>query len=78
MYLRTSPLVDTVTVKVANVTKYDDHQVEIREADTNLLIWRAWDFEPDFEYNFKQQLQRFIKNDLKLARIAGLLNLFSS
>lgn len=22
------PLVDTVTVKVANVTKYDDHQVE--------------------------------------------------
>ncbi|HAW2552872.1 TPA: DUF905 domain-containing protein [Escherichia coli] len=52
------PLVDTVTVKVANVTKYDDHQVEIREADTNLLIWRAW----DFEYNFKQQLQRFIKN----------------
>ena len=43
------PLVDTVTVKVANVTKYDDHQVEIREADTNLLIWRAWDFEPDFE-----------------------------
>ena len=42
--------------------KYDDHQVEIREADTNLLIWRAWDFEPDFEYNFKQQLQRFIKN----------------
>ena len=28
------PLVDTVTVKVANVTKYDDHQVEIREADT--------------------------------------------
>ncbi|ECB2300193.1 DUF905 domain-containing protein [Salmonella enterica subsp. enterica serovar Saintpaul] len=56
------PLVDTVTVKVANVTKYDDNQVEIREADTNLLIWRAWDFEPDFEYNFKQQLQRFIKN----------------
>ncbi|ECG3113620.1 DUF905 domain-containing protein, partial [Salmonella enterica subsp. enterica serovar Typhimurium] len=55
-------LVDTVTVKVANVTKYDDHQVEIRETDTNLLIWRAWDFEPDFEYNFKQQLQRFIKN----------------
>ncbi|MDD8892020.1 DUF905 domain-containing protein [Escherichia coli] len=55
------PLVDTVTVKVANVTKHDDHQVEIREADTNLLIWRAWDFEPDFEYNFKQQLQRFIK-----------------
>lgn len=32
------PLVDTVTVKVANVTKYDDHQVEIREADTNLLM----------------------------------------
>ncbi|WP_104123528.1 DUF905 family protein [Escherichia coli] len=55
-------VLDTVTVKVANVTKYDDHQVEIREADTNLLIWRAWDFEPDFEYNFKQQLQRFIKN----------------
>lgn len=27
------PLVDTVTVKVANVTKYDDHQVEIREAE---------------------------------------------
>ncbi|MCN8747264.1 hypothetical protein MLX71_21435 [Escherichia coli] len=25
-------------------------------------MWRAWDFEPDFEYNFKQQLQRFIKN----------------
>lgn len=55
------PLALKPPVKVANVTKYDDHQVEIREADTNLLIWRAWDFEPDFEYNFKQQLQRFLK-----------------
>jgi len=55
------PLVDSVTVKIANITKYDDHQVEIREANSNRLIWRAWDFQPDFEYEFTQQLQRFVK-----------------
>lgn len=56
------PLVDSVTVKIANITIYNDHQVEIREADSNLLIWRAWDFQPDFEYEFTQQLQRFVKH----------------
>jgi len=55
------PVVDSVIVKIATINKYNDHQVEIREADTNRLIWRAWDFEPGFEYDFKQQLTPFIK-----------------
>lgn len=54
-------LVDSVTLKVANITKYGDSQVEIRDAKTKQLIWRAWDFEPGFEADFSAQIEFYRK-----------------
>lgn len=53
-------LKDSVSIKVANVTKYDDNQVEIRDAVSGLLIWRAWDFEPGFYDDFRKELKRHV------------------
>lgn len=50
---------DTVTVKVSNVTKYNDCQVEIREAPSGHLFWRAWTFEPGFEEELKEKLKQY-------------------
>jgi hypothetical protein len=55
------PLTDAVTLKIANVSKYDDYQIEIRDARTNQLIWRAWDFQPDFDHDFSEQLKQYGK-----------------
>lgn len=52
-------LVDSVTVTVANLTKYDDNQVEIRDSKTGQLIWRSWDFQPGFMEDFKRELERY-------------------
>ncbi|ENL3798902.1 DUF905 family protein [Enterobacter hormaechei] len=51
---------ETVTIKVANVSKYDDKQVEIRDAATGRLIWRAWDFEPSFLEELEKQIKPFV------------------
>lgn len=53
-------LKDSVLVKVSSISKYDDHQVEIRYAHTGQLIWRAWDFEPDFEKELERNLKQFL------------------
>lgn len=50
----------TVTIKIANVSKYDDKQVEIRDAATGRLIWRAWDFEPSFLEELEKQIKPFV------------------
>jgi Bacterial protein of unknown function (DUF905). len=55
------PLKDSVRIQVAAVSRYNDFQVEIRDSGSNLLIWRAWDFEPDFEFNLNQQVQLYKK-----------------
>ncbi|HCR4026518.1 TPA: DUF905 family protein [Morganella morganii] len=47
-----------VRVKIAAVSKYGDHQVEIRCKDTDRLIWRAWDFEKDFKEDLERELLR--------------------
>lgn len=47
-----------VNVKIAVVSKYGDHQVEIRCKDTDRLIWRAWDFEKDFKEDLERELLR--------------------
>ncbi|MDK9893961.1 DUF905 family protein [Klebsiella pneumoniae] len=51
--------VTQVNVKIAAVSKYDDHQVEIRCKDTGQLIWRAWDFEKDFKEDLGRELMRY-------------------
>lgn len=48
-----------IDVKIAAVTKYGDHQVEIRSKETGQLIWRAWDFEKDFKEDLERELQRY-------------------
>lgn len=58
--LKGKKFVDTVTVKIANITKYDDKQVEIREAATGRLIWRAWNFEPSFLEEFERQIKPYV------------------
>ena len=50
--------VTLVNVAIAAVTKYGDHQVEIRRKDTGQLIWRAWDFEKDFKEDLERELMR--------------------
>lgn len=50
----------SVVVTVANITKYEDSQVEIREVESGRLIWRAWDFEPSFYEELDRQLKRFV------------------
>ncbi|KOA68697.1 hypothetical protein [Pantoea sp. CFSAN033090] len=52
-------LTDKVTVLVSDVTKYDDSRVEIRQADTGFLIWRAWDFEENFIEDLDKNLKPF-------------------
>lgn len=52
-------LKDNVTVKVANVTKYNDYQVEIREEPSGHLFWRAWTFEQGFEHELKENLEQY-------------------
>ncbi|MGK7247447.1 DUF905 family protein [Buttiauxella agrestis] len=58
--LKENEFVGTVTIKVANVTKYDDKQVEIRDAETGRLIWRAWDFEPSFLEELERQIKPYV------------------
>lgn len=50
---------DSVTVEVSEVSIHDDFRVEIRNAVTGQLIWRAWDFEEGFLFDLKANLQRF-------------------
>lgn len=51
---------ETVTIKIANVSKYNDKQVEIRDAATGRLIWRAWDFEPSFLEGLEKQIKPYV------------------
>ncbi|EJI5536573.1 DUF905 family protein [Escherichia coli] len=48
-----------IDVKIAAITKYGDHQVEIRCRETGLLIWRAWDFEENFKEDLERELLRY-------------------
>lgn len=58
--LKEKEFVGTVTIKIANITKYNDKQVEIRDAATGRLIWRAWDFEPSFLEEFERQIKPYV------------------
>jgi len=58
--IRNYKLSETVTIKIANVTKYNDKQVEIRDAATGRLIWRAWDFEPSFLDELEKQIKPYV------------------
>jgi len=49
----------SVTVTVSAVSKYDDYRIEIRHADTQQLIWRAWDFEKDFLTDLQCELANY-------------------
>ncbi|EPO9964615.1 DUF905 family protein, partial [Enterobacter roggenkampii] len=51
---------EAVTIKIANVSKYNDKQVEIRDAATGRLIWRAWDFEPSFLDELEKQIKPYV------------------
>ncbi|EHJ9450436.1 DUF905 family protein [Salmonella enterica] len=54
-----SQAVTLIDVKIAAITKYGDHQVEIRSKETGQLIWRAWDFEKDFKEDLARELLRY-------------------
>jgi len=58
--IRNYKLSEAVTVKIANVTKYNDKQVEIRDTATGRLIWRAWDFEPSFLDELEKQIKPYV------------------
>lgn len=58
--LKGKKIVNTVTIKIENITKYGDKQVEIRDANSGRLIWRAWDFEPSFLEEFERQIKPFV------------------
>lgn len=61
-YFKNLPtLIDSVTMKIVCITKHNDFQVEIRDSNSGLLIWRAWDFEPEFEGVFNEQLKKYAK-----------------
>jgi len=53
-----NPVNSSVTVTVSIISKYDDYRIEIRHADTQQLIWRAWDFEQDFLTELQRELAR--------------------
>jgi len=54
-----NPVNSSVTVTVSAVSKYDDYRIEIRHADTQQLIWRAWDFEKDFLTDLQCELANY-------------------
>lgn len=57
--LNQNPVNSSVTVTVSSVSKYDDYRIEIRHADTQQLIWRAWDFETDFLTDLQRELAHY-------------------
>lgn len=58
--LKSTNVVSYVEIVVNEISKYGDKQVMIREVNTSLLIWQAWDFQPDFMEEFEKQIEPYV------------------